>query len=226
MSSPFKSVVPRFPMEFATAMRDICHLSNFVETGTYHGDTALRAAPHFKQVVTIEGVSDRYKIACMRERPSNVTMTYGPSEYELQRVMDTINGPAFVFLDAHWIHAGSTIENDSYQGSLRPCPLMRELDAIDMEQPHVIAIDDAHFFMHPPRHRGIVDYWPSLDQICQAIKNRYVFINEGMIVAVPEMYRSEVQEWLLDNWRGWDRFVDNRATNGGNVAQMKGYSHA
>ena len=209
-TSPFKSKVPEFPLGFALMLRNWCDLKHFVETGTYEGATTRLVAPHFSRVHTIEGVEDRFYLTATEGMPDNVMMHLGSSDELLAWVLQWLPGNCLIFLDAHWIHAGMGAEDDTFQEGLSVCPLRGELEAINMNEAHVILIDDAHFFTHPPKNRGNDDEWLSLDQICALLPNRYVFIHEGMICAVPEVYRSEVRAWLKENWRDADRIPATR----------------
>lgn len=219
MSSPFCSVVPRFPVDFAIALRDLSGIRTFVETGTYHGDTATRVAPHFERVLSIEGCRERCEAVLQQEKlPANVELWCGDSATWLAHVLRNV-GPAIIFLDAHWIAAGKEAEQDGYQEGLSYCPLRGELEAV--REGDIVLIDDAHFFTHPPRARGDVEQWLSLDQIVGLLPGRYVFLCEGMICAVPERLRVPVREWLQENWRGLGRYIDNRQKNGGSVIEIE-----
>ena len=210
MGSPFKSDVPEFPLRFALMLRDWFDCRVFVETGTYQGNTARLVAPYFDVVMTVEGVLERYEMLSGAEMPDNVERWMGDSDIWLGAMLRKADVPCIIFLDAHWIHAGMDVDDDTYQFDLSVCPLRGELEAIDMSAPHVILIDDAHFFTHPPQNRGNDDEWLSLDQVCELLPGRYVFIHEGMICAVPEVYRSDAREWLKVNWRDADRIPATR----------------
>jgi hypothetical protein len=209
-----------FPVDFAVALRELTGITVFVETGTYQGDTAVALAPHFARVLSIEGCRERSETVLQREGlPSNVELWCGDSARWLGHVLRNVSGPAIVFLDAHWIAAGKEPDQDGYQAGLSYCPLCGELEAV--REGDVVLIDDAHFFTHPPRARGEDDQWLSLDQIIGLLPGRYVFLHEGMICAVPERLRVPMREWLQENWRGLDRYIENRQENGGSVREFE-----
>lgn len=195
----FRSEVSQFPVSFAVALSHICHVQTFIETGTYKGDTAAAVAPWFKVVYTIEGVRERYAQTSKRQFPENVKMLFGTSPSKLNLLFGKISEPCLIFLDAHWTHCGYPIEDDPLQQALHPCPLLAELDEIDMRVPHVILIDDFRFFAHPPPNRGPVEAWPSLDRIMARLPDRFVFVRNDQLCAVPERYRVEMRNWLLEN---------------------------
>lgn len=199
----FLSDVPAFPPEFAEAMRDICHLVAFVETGTFQGRTTRAMTAHFDHVLTVEGSYARYQ-AVKNTLPDTVTAYYGDSGVVLPQMLADANAPCLVFLDAHWISNGRPADDDPLQEGAH-CPLMAELAAIALDAPHVVVIDDLHFFMRPNNRAGD---WPSLDEIINALPGRYVFDYAGMLVAVPNAYRAEVREWLLEHWQGVQRFTE------------------
>ena len=217
MPDPCRSRVPAFPVDFALALRDLSGLDVFVETGTYRGETAAALAAHFRRLLSIEGCRERYE--ALQALPANVELHCGDSAEMLAEVLGPLAGAAIVFLDAHWIAAGSAPEQDGYQAGLPYCPLRGELGAI--RDGDIVLIDDAHFFTHPPRRRGEDGQWLSLDQIIGLLPGRYVFIHEGILCAVPEWLRGPMREWLRANWRGLQRYVDNAHASGGNAAEFE-----
>jgi len=219
MTSPFRSVVPAFPVEFAATLRELSGLDVFVETGTYRGDTTVAVAPHFRRVLSVEGCRERYEETARRDDlPDNVELYYGDSTTLLGEMLASVLESAIVFLDAHWIAAGSAPEQDGYQVGLAYCPLRGELSAI--RSGDIVLIDDAHFFTHPPHHRGDDDQWLSLDQVVALLPGRFVFIHEGMLCAVPERLRGTMRGWLQRYWRGLGRYIVNARAHGCNVAEF------
>ncbi len=208
MSTPspfFRSVVPAFPLELALALRDLCGLCHFVETGTYRGETARTVAPHFERVLTIEAVPERFEAARVREgSPANVEFWQGDSGECLGEMLATLDGPALIWLDAHWIANGQPLESDPLMAGLSACPLRRELAHLRGRPHDVVMIDDAHFFLRPPAGRGAADDWPSLDEIVSALPGRFCFVQEGVLIAVPCRDRAKMRDWLLEH-------PDNRA---------------
>jgi hypothetical protein len=199
--APFASIPPAFPLDFALVLRDICHVNVFVETGTYHGETTRLVAPHFAKVYTIEGSRERWE-AIQGTFPENVEAICGDSAIILGDVLRGIRKRCMIFLDAHWIHAGTSVENDVYQGDLSLCPVLAELKQIKPSS--VILIDDLFFFDYPPKGRG--KGWPSLDQIMALLGNRYVFVWKGRLCAVPNIYREPMRKWLVNHWQGKNRY--------------------
>jgi hypothetical protein len=197
-ANPFRSDVAQFPEELALALRDLCAVRTFIETGTYRGDTARMMAATFDRVLTIEGVFDRYTIT--REEgglPANVEMFFGNSGERLGELLTQAGEPSLVFLDAHWCARGVPAASDEYNQQTGYCALRQELAHIDPNAGHIVLIDDAHFFVHPPHNRGDVAAWPSMDEICAALPGYYMSLYHGVIVAVPNVHREKVRSWLM-----------------------------
>lgn len=195
----FMNPVPAFPLEIALMLRDVCGLTAFVETGTYQGGATRAAAPHFARVLTVEGVPARFEAGNDLDWPANVQRFCGDSGKMLGDMLKLLNEPAVVWLDAHWICCGApTPEVDPLQGDASACPLLAELKHLRHGH-HAIMIDDAHYFLSPPRLRGHAAQWPSLDQICAALPGRYVVLHSGVLVAVANRYRDAVRAWCLRN---------------------------
>lgn len=217
--------IPLFPVPFAAALRDLCAIHTFVETGTYAGDTAVTVAPHFDRVYSIEGCRERYEAVLQRtDLPQNVAICLGDSAKRLGHLLRCLDDPAIIFLDAHWIYTGGPAKQDAYQEALSYCPLRGELEAV--RDGDVVLIDDAHFFTHPPVNRGDVEQYLSLDQIVALLSGRYVFIHEGILCAVPEGYRVRVRQWLQTHWRGLQRYITNQRTYGGNSGEFEAQDEA
>lgn len=117
-------------------------LINFVETGTFHGDTVEYMRQIFKKVHSVELSKDLYKKARARfANYSNVTIWNGDSGKVLKKILPTLNKPSLFWLDAHG-SGGDTAEGDEWS------PIIKELKIIldSSKIKHVILIDDARGF--------------------------------------------------------------------------------
>jgi hypothetical protein len=113
-------------------------LKNFVETGTYLGDTTASLAPMFSGCFTIEMAPALHTRACERlGKFGNVRCILGDSALMLPSVARQLKEPSLFWLDAH-ASGGETA--NSGKG-----PLIMELEAIyrDKAAGHVVLIDDA-----------------------------------------------------------------------------------
>lgn len=198
-SSLFLSQVPPFPLALGLALRDLCGLTRFVETGTYHGDTARLVAPHFERVLTLEAVQERFWAIDGPDWPKNVVRVIDDSATDLYPYVRGAQ-PMLFWLDAHWISNGTGPDDDPLMAGISYCPLRAELQQIvaaDIGYRDVILIDDARYFLRPPINRGAEADWPSLDEIVRLLPHRYITVHGGVMIAVPEDYRQAWHDWLL-----------------------------
>jgi hypothetical protein len=185
------------PKELALALKTELALTNFVETGTYLGDTAVWASKEFQTVYTIEASLPLYEKAVAKlGHHQNIRFLHGDSRKCLRNVVQKLNGPALYWLDAHW-SAGNTFgENDE-------CPLLQEIAEIHAK-PHeaVIFVDDARLFLAPPPKPHNADQWPDLSSVIAALLSadlsRYVVVYEDAIISVPAKVRPFLVRYIQD----------------------------
>lgn len=171
-------------------------LKEFVETGTFRGDSAAFAATLFEYVLTIELDTDNYRTA--RERLQQLPATepvecwHGDSRELMTGAMTQLTGRAFIWLDAHNV-AGQFGDEDS-------CPVLEELAAIQQHPRyhHIIVIDDAHCF-HPPLPMHLTpEAWPTIQDI-EDLAGRGGYevhvAHDLIILAVPTEMR-QIKEFL------------------------------
>ena len=112
---------------------------NFIETGTYFGETVDATKKYFNQVYSIELNKEQYQITKkMFSKEKNIKIIRGDSALILPKLLAKINEPYLFWLDAH-----------SSEGfSLNNSPIMQEITAISKNKikKHVILIDDARCF--------------------------------------------------------------------------------
>ena len=170
--------------ELALALQAQYRIPNFVETGTFHGETAAWAAQHFARVVTVEASPHYYQLAAQRRAAlPTVDFRFGHSAPVLRELVPTLDGPALFWLDAHW-SAGDTY------GAGDECPLLHELAAIvQRNASNFILIDDAAYFTAPPPPPHDPAQWPGLVEILGVLGAAdapiYVAIFHDVIVALP-----------------------------------------
>lgn len=137
-------------------------LTEFMETGTYLGDTlAYIARDKRVSCSSIELSGDYYRKAVERFRSwPNVCLYHGDSAEILPKIVSELRLPALFWLDGHYSGASTA------KGSL-DTPVSLELAAI-LDSPiksHVILIDDARCF------DGTNGY-PHLDRLLETIRSR------------------------------------------------------
>jgi predicted SAM-dependent methyltransferase len=166
---------------------------NFVETGTYLGDSAKWASSHFERVITIE-LSEYYTTEARRRLSllPNVQILCGNSGHVLREVVPVLEGPSIYWLDGHYSFGITAGEN-------RECPVLEELACLQSLEGHdIILIDDAHMFLAPapPPHKA--EQWPTFGEILYALRSInpsfHIEIMENAIVAVPAV----LKKYLID----------------------------
>lgn len=118
----------------------------FIETGTADGDgieCALKAG--FEKIYSIELNPNLFKRCKERFKVNkNVHLILGSSEKELPKILENINEPFLLWLDAHW--AGG-----EYIGELMDVYLPKELKSIEKYSKKfdssVIMIDDMNYYI-------------------------------------------------------------------------------
>ncbi len=119
-----------------TYLRDIFDTPIFFETGTYNGKSALKFARIFSKLYTVELADSLYEESNDRLRNCiNVYNYKDDSAAFLQKVVPTVSGKKFFFLDAHGCGGKSAPGH----------PILQELRALKQlnVKDCVIMIDDA-----------------------------------------------------------------------------------
>ena len=170
-------------------------ISNFVETGTYRGQTARFASAHFQRVVTIEGAESIYRVTKQKlSNSSNIECLCGDSRIHLAKIMPDLLGSTLFWLDAHW-SGGETF------GEHAECPLMEELAAIyqGSSAPFTI-IDDARFFISVPPVPHDITAWPNYFQIAEMVRQHaphtWIAVYADAIVLAPQWAAGALIEYL------------------------------
>jgi hypothetical protein len=152
-------------------------LDQFIETGTFHGDTLGYIAKSGISCTSIELSQDLYHSALLRFKAhKNVRLIQGDSGQKLPELLDGINKPALFWLDGHY-SSGFTASAKTHT------PISVELNAI-LNHPikqHVILMDDARCF------DGTNDY-PHLDDLLRVIRengNYSAEVSTDIIRLVP-----------------------------------------
>ncbi|WP_299402686.1 hypothetical protein [Acaryochloris sp. IP29b_bin.148] len=194
------------PCELLEKLKMELSIQNFIETGTYKAETAIRASSIFKNIFTIEFSQKLYNEAIQSHGAiDNIDFRFGNSKEELAKIIPQLNGTSLFWLDAHW-SGGVTF------GSVDECPLLDELNIINSRcTDSVILIDDARLFTSPPPLPHNVDQWPDISTVIESLQSysskRYVVIIEDVIVAVPEHAKTLVKSYCQQvNTKHWEEY--------------------
>jgi hypothetical protein len=180
------------PERLVLSLRDALGATTFLETGTFRGATTQWACQHFRQVHSIERAESLYLNA--RERLGgieNLSLHLGDTREILPRLIAGLDGPALLWLDAHWCGGESSGADDE-------CPLINELQIADQSTPELaVLVDDARYFLAAPPAPHRLGDWPDLAEVVDALsrnRERYVCVTEDVVVGVPMKYRDVVVE--------------------------------
>lgn len=187
------------PTEIILKLKKAYGIRNFIETGTYYGNTAYWASQVFEKVVTIEYSEIIYKQ--VKEKYSqilNIEFLYGDTRNRLREIVSQLDAPSIFWLDAHW-SGGSTY------GEADQCPLIKEIEIINsQESEQFILIDDARLFLSPPPEPNSAEQWPEIKEVLKALKSKYVVIIEDVIIAVPSRAKQIIVQYCQEvNGRLW-----------------------
>lgn len=191
----FTNVGP--PNELINKLRDIFSISNFVETGTYKGNTAYWASRIFDYVIMIEASESLYKEVTEKyHHVKNIEFIYGDSREKLRGVIAKLDEPSIFWLDGHW--SGNTTYGVNNQ-----CPLIEEIEIINSsEYEHFILIDDARYFLSPPPEPHPIEQWPNICLVTGTLslsdKIRYIVIFEDVIIATPSLAKHVIVHYCRD----------------------------
>ena len=169
-------------------------LNDFIETGTYYGNTAVEAASHFNRVVTIENSETIYEKAKRKHgQTQNIDFRLGDSRAILREIVPKLDKPVIFWLDGHWC-GGETYGNHDQ------CRLIEEIRIInDSRHTHFLFIDDARLFLSSPPLPNEIDQWPDIKEVLNAITSGihkyYITIFEDVLIATPDYTKKDIGEY-------------------------------
>jgi len=141
----------------------------FIETGTCEGDTLAALQEKFQHLYSIELSNHYFQRAKIRfAKAGNITLIFGDSPMQLEKLLPRIHSPVLFWLDAH--PAGEL----TAQG---PHPLLSELKTIlDSKVTGVILADDMNPGELTEKAMWLVDLYPAWtqewkDQILRVIQS-------------------------------------------------------
>lgn len=194
------------PAELMLELSSEFAIENFVETGTYEGNTAVWAAEHFRSVLTIELSEHFYRQSRDRyEHLENIEFIFGDSRTQLKKIVGKLDKPSVFWLDAHW-SGGATYGDDDQ------CPLIEEIKIIGGSRfDNFIFIDDARLFTSPPPPPHQPDQWSDIAALIDTLRagrsDRYIVIIEDVIIAVPSFAKPIVARYCQNvNAKLWEEY--------------------
>jgi hypothetical protein len=162
--------MPSLDLAFLKSLQcDYKSFPNFVETGTYFGETIFAMEPHFTNLYTIEVKEEFYTNTKTKYTGSKIQFYLGDSAEVLCTLVPTLSGKTIFFLDGHW-SAGRTGRGK------KDCPLLEELDHIVQfhKDQAIVIIDDARLFGKGPSRGTEICNWEAIttQTILQKVESR------------------------------------------------------
>lgn len=181
-------------------------LGQFVETGTYKGESLATAAKIFPRCHSVESSTHYFEEAKRKFlKVPNVHLHLGDSPKFLELHREAFFAvPTLFWLDAHWCAAEHSLDEDSQT------PLLLELSAIGSLNPaSVILIDDARLYLCPPPKPHRLGPWPDIHDVVKALytlswEHRLMICNDVLIFypasavkVLSEFAHNCGEDWLL-----------------------------
>ena len=185
------------PQQLVTFCKEKYDLKEFLETGSYKGDSVAFAITLFDYCLTIEVDEGNWQATQNRfnifptDAIAELECWHGDSATLMPGALKQLDGRALIWLDAHCV-AGQFGDEDS-------CPLLQELNAIcAVETKHIILIDDAHAYMPPLPHHLTPEAWPTLEDIESIVHKSgyYIHIASDIIILAPSDEMPDIIDFL------------------------------
>ncbi len=190
-------------------LKQLLPLEVFVETGTFEGEAVQRIRPYFEEIHSVESSEKYFASASERFNKDPAIHLYldDSPRFLRQLVPQLRNRSVLYWFDAHWCEA------DASAGKSSQCPLLQELESMDiLNSQSVILIDDARLFLCPPPAPHEVSQWPDFDSLvkklhCLSSHHLFMVVNDT-ILYFPVTLRNAVRSFAHEQSINWLTVLD------------------